>query len=174
MNTNGNDWWWRRQGPLLYLGLAIWYSLLITEIIMIMTVMMMTTIRSTSGYDFFLCIKLSSKYNMLCWHQMSNIVFHRILLQLPCSVSPLLDQVIMIMRWWWMMILCAVHLCTCVYLCMRLYLCVCECVFVIFTLLSHTEVKSHMSQDRSGSCIVVQGIYLKRATSIQESTQKIR
>ena len=143
-------WWW------------LWWW-----IKMIMTTMMITVMRNTSGNDFSLYQNTADEQYLLSQDPALR-------LRIPCSVLPLLDQVIMFMRWWWMMILCAAHLCTCVYLCMRLYLCVCECVFVIFTLLSHTEVKSHMSQDRSGSCIVVQGIYLKRATSIQESTQKIR
>ena len=76
---------------------------------------------------------------MLCWPQMSNIAFHRILLRLPCSVSPLLDQVIMMVD----DDKCAVF-------------CVCEC----------TKQKFWFFYRCPGN--------LRRVTSIQESTQKIR
>ena len=93
-------------------------SMLIMEIKMIM---MMTMIRNTSGNVWL---------NWLCWQQISNIVFPRILLW--GFDFPLLDQVIMIMRGWWMMItlLCTVRVR--LFVCQSvLCVCVCICLFCV-------------------------------------------
>ena len=106
-----------------------------------------------------------SKFNMLCWQQMINI-----------SQDPASTSLLRLTRLWWLWddecSLC---------ICMRVYLCVGVCFCLFFTpnswqesCLTLRQCKIHMSQD-----ILIWFLYrypgnLKRATSIQESTQKIR
>ena len=72
-----------------------------------------------------------SKYNLLCWQQISSniLFFHRFLLRLPCFVLPLLDQVMMIM--WGMMINLLCTVCVRLFVCWSV-LCLSECICVCF------------------------------------------